>query len=226
MIAAWQRVLVIAAAAALALALAWSMLELAAPAIALAPLVQANLAHSGVRHPLTAVLLNFRSYDTLLEIAVLQLAVLGVLVAPDPERHAGQRARLPQQALLRSLARTLAPLMVLVAGYLLWSGAHQPGGAFQAGAVLAAAAVLLFLAGLSAPWMTPALPLRVLLCAGLLLFLAVAVLAPGGCALLQYPRHLAGALILAIEAGLTVSIGLALTGLFLWLPDDTEEAEP
>ena len=33
---------------------------------------------SGVRNPVTAVLLNFRGYDTLLEMGVLLVALLGV----------------------------------------------------------------------------------------------------------------------------------------------------
>ncbi len=32
---------------------------------------------SGVTHPVTAVLLNFRGYDTLLEVAVLLIALVG-----------------------------------------------------------------------------------------------------------------------------------------------------
>ena len=42
-------------------------------------LVASNMAVSGVENPVTAVLLNFRGYDTLLEIGVLLLAALSVL---------------------------------------------------------------------------------------------------------------------------------------------------
>lgn len=45
----------------------------------LAQEVTANLAESGVSNPVTAVLLNFRAYDTLLELAVLLAAALGIL---------------------------------------------------------------------------------------------------------------------------------------------------
>ncbi|MDP2170697.1 MAG: MnhB domain-containing protein, partial [Rhodocyclaceae bacterium] len=101
--------------------------------------------------------------------------------------------------------------------YLLWAGAFRPGGAFQAGAVLAAAAVLLHLAGLAAGWAAPGMRLRAGLAAGFLVFLAVAagLLVEG--ALLQYPPAWAGALILLVEATLTVSLGLILAGLFLFL---------
>jgi multisubunit Na+/H+ antiporter MnhB subunit len=40
---------------------------------------------SGVDHPVTAVLLNFRSYDTLLEIAVLLLAVVVALALREAQ---------------------------------------------------------------------------------------------------------------------------------------------
>ena len=59
------------------------------------------------------------------------------------------------------------------------------------------------------------------LAAGFLIFLAVAgaLLARG--ALLAYPPAQAGMLILLIEAGLMVSLGLNLAGLFLLLSRDS-----
>ena len=104
--------------------------------------ISAQLPNSGVTNPVTAVLLNFRAYDTLLELAVLLAAALGILAmgpARPPYRTAGP--------LLKGLIRWLVPLLILTAGYLLWAGAHAPGGAFQAGALLAAAAVMLRLGG-------------------------------------------------------------------------------
>ena len=41
--------------------------------------------------------------------------------------------------------------------------------------------------------------------------------------LLQYPSAWAGALILLIEAGLTLSLGLILVGLFLYQSDDAAD---
>ena len=97
--------------------------------------VAANLDRSGVSNPVTAVLLNFRGYDTLLEVMVLLLALLGAwsLGLSSPRREAAPGL------VLDTLSRLLVPLLILVAAYLLWVGAHAPGGAFQAGAVLAAA---------------------------------------------------------------------------------------
>lgn len=209
------RLAVVLLALGLAGALVAAVLELPAPHPALPAAVADHMAMSGVAHPVTAVLLNFRGYDTLLEVAVLLLALLGMLAAsPDT----GMAAAVPRAApVLQTLARLAVPLMILMAGYLLWAGAHRPGGAFQAGAVLAGAAVLLHLAGLLPAWASPRFLLRLGLAGGFLLFLAVAAGLLGQGALLRYPPEQAGALILLIEAGLTISLGLILAGLFLVL---------
>lgn len=176
-----------------------------------------NMTASGVEHPVTAVLLNFRGYDTLLEIAVLLLALIVILASGIDT--AGDRPR-AVSSILQTLARLAAPLMIVVAVYLLWAGAFRPGGAFQAGAVLASAAVLLHLTALLPSWQVPTLTLRWGLTAGFLIFLTVAAGLLSQGALLQYPQAQAGMLILLIEAGLTISLGLTLAGLFLFLSRD------
>lgn len=209
------RLAVILLALGLAGALVPAILELPAPDPALPSAVAAHMAESGVAHPVTAVLLNFRGYDTLLEVAVLLLALLGMLaVAPGPGTATPASRAGP---VLQALARLAVPLMILMAGYLLWAGAHRPGGAFQAAAVLAGAAVLAHLAGLLPAWAAPGRLLRLGLAGGFLTFLAVAAGLLGQGALLRYPPEQAGALILLIEAGLTISLGLILAGLFLVL---------
>ncbi len=210
-----KRALVVFAAALLAALLIAAMLELPAPAVDLPAAVGARLGASGVAHPVTAVLLNFRGYDTLLEIAVLLLALVGMLAAGGRESAAGKARAAP--AALRMLARLAAPLMTVVAVYLLWAGALRPGGAFQAGAVLAAAAVLLHLVGLLPAWRSPVALLRLALASGFLVFLVVAAVLLASGALLQYPPARAGALILLIEAALAVSLGLLLAGLLLFV---------
>lgn len=212
-----KRALVVACAVLFAGLLAAAMLDLPVPAVDLPAAVAARLGESGVGHPVTAVLLNFRGYDTLLEIAVLLLALLAVLAVRPHRTRAGEGVPRPAEPALNMLARIAAPPMALVAVYLLWAGALRPGGAFQAGAVLAAAAVLLHLAGLLPAWGSPGALRRLALAAGFLIFLAVAgaLLAKG--ALLRYPPAQAGALILLIEAGLTVSLGLMLAGLLLFV---------
>lgn len=215
-----KRVAVTLAAVALAGFAGAAMLELAAPPVRLAAQVAANMDRSGVAHPVTAVLLNFRGYDTLLEIAVLLIALIGLAAAAGRDEAAPGDGTV--EPVLQSLSRLAAPLMALVAVYLLWAGAHRPGGAFQAGAVLAAGAVLLHLAHQLPAWASPGALLRGGLAAGFLVFLAVAAVLIGEGALLQYPPARAGALILAIEASLAVSLGLTLAGLFLFLSEEEQ----
>lgn len=205
---------------ALGAALVRAVLDLPPAAVDLPAAVAANLGQSGVEHPVTAVLLNFRGYDTLLEVAVLLIALLGVVAVAQPMQHdQGQGDANP---VLQTLARLLAPLLVLAAGYLLWAGGHRPGGAFQAAALLAGAVVLLRLAGLLPAWPRPDRVLRLGVVLGFLVFLGVAVLGQG--ALLAYPPDLAGGLILLIEAGLTISLGLILAGLYLAFAADRSKS--
>lgn len=225
--------LVVVLFAVLGLMLIWVILELQPPAhIHLPEQVLTQLDATGVTHPVTAVLLNFRGYDTLLEVMVLLLALLGVLaqIGKREQRNlsAGFRFSQPYLQVLLWLVRMIVPLMVLVAGYLLWVGGHQPGGAFQAGAVVAAAGVLLNLSGVLPSWAEPTWSLRTGLVFGLMVFLLVAaavMVAASPGLLLQYPPASAGILISLIEMGLTLSLGLILAGLFLFLSGDAIEDE-
>ncbi len=206
----------------LATALGYTVWTLPTDAAGLGKDVAANLDLSGVSNPVTAVLLNFRGYDTLLEVMVLLLALLGAWSVGVTTR---QREAAPGPV-LDTLSRLLAPLLILVAAYLLWVGAHAPGGAFQAGAVLAAAEVLLLLSGWRLPAALAALPLRLALVAGPATFLLVAVitlLLEGK--LLLLPPAWAGRLILIIETAATISIGVTLIALYLGEPPSKEDRQ-
>lgn len=193
--------------------LAIAILTLPPHAQGLEPAVAARMADSGVSHPVTAVLLNFRGYDTLLEMAVLLMALVGAWsLAPIPE--------VPPPApgeVLDYLTRLLAPLIVMTVGYLIWAGAHAPGGAFQAGALLAALGVLLNLSGWRLPTDSSNIYLRCLLAAGLWAFLLAAASGwiNGTTYFFSYPPDQAGMLILLIEIFATLSIGATLAALFL-----------
>jgi multisubunit Na+/H+ antiporter MnhB subunit len=196
------------ASLALAAGFAWVTVRTlgAADPVRLAEQITSQLPNSGVSNPVTAVLLNFRAYDTLLELAVLLAAVLGILAlgpARAPYRAAGP--------MLDGLIRWLAPLLILTAGYLLWVGAHAPGGAFQAGAILAAAAVMLRLGGHAGAGLPQAPMQRILLTAGIAAFLLVGITTTGlGLAFLQYPEGWSGGLILLIETAATLAIATTL----------------
>ena len=197
---------------ALAGGLAYVVLSLPDQAVGLSEQVKTNMETSGVSNPVTAVLLNFRGYDTLLELAVLLVALLGVWSLGSAAAH----RRVNPEPVLLSLVGALVPMMLLMAGYLLWVGAAAPGGAFQAGSVLAAAGILLLLACKRPPVQLLGWSLRLVLVLGLGAFVAVGVsLLSASGAFLQYPPGLAGALILFIEAAATLSIGFTLAALFL-----------
>lgn len=202
-----------------------ALLDLPAASLDLRPLLADAIPRSGVAHPVTAVLLNTRGYDTLLEIAVLLVALIGIVVAREADDDlsdnlSGARAAVvPADPMVAALARLVAPLAVIFAVYVLWAGAHQPGGAFQAAAILAAALVLLHFARIVPGWPALTLRLRLGAVAGFTIFLAIAALPLTGGMLLQYPPAQAGLLILAIESGLTISLALVLAGLFLLLAD-------
>ena len=60
--------------------LGWTVWTLPPFSDQMTALVSSNMPISGVENPVTAVLLNFRGYDTLLEIGVLLLAALLSLI--------------------------------------------------------------------------------------------------------------------------------------------------
>jgi multisubunit Na+/H+ antiporter MnhB subunit len=175
-------------------------------------LVASNMAISGVENPVTAVLLNFRGYDTLLEIGVLLLAALGVFSAvPSPVIL----SKSTPSPILILLLRLLLPFIVLAGGYILWIGKYAPGGAFQAGAILAAGGILLSTAAV--PFNRFATKtMSIAMGIGLLTFIVVALatmMVRGN--FLQYPVAQAGTLILVIEAAATISIAIILNILFI-----------
>lgn len=171
-------------------------------------LVGTHLIASGVEHPVTAVLLNVRAWDTWLELLVVLVAVMGM----RPFTVGTTNLYSEPWRVLTAWTRLLAPLVVVVGGYMLWRGATGPGGAFQSGALLAAGAVVLRYSRVSPPlrWSTWWVRLSVVM--GVAVFMSVAlVLLAGGYGWLAYPERLAGPLIVLIEMAATWSIAVSLT---------------
>jgi len=196
---------------AIGLGVGYAVLALPEAGAGLSAAVAGGLRSSGVENPVTAVLLNFRAYDTLLEIAVLGVAVVAIWsLAEMPRRRAGAPG-----LVLAFLVQVLVPFMMLLGAFLLWAGSHAPGGAFQAGAVLAAALVLLLLAGAPLPGTMAGWPLRALLMLGPVTFIAVGLaMIPLEGHFLEFPPAGAKHLILLIEAASAVSIAAILASAF------------
>jgi multisubunit Na+/H+ antiporter MnhB subunit len=179
----------------------------------LADEVLTRIDESGVINPVTAVILNFRAYDTLLEIGVLLLAVFGVYAVGE-ERASVTLRRSRGSEVLETFVHLFTPVVVLTAGYLVWVGYKEPGGAFQAGALLGGIGVVLLLAGRELPLQSSRAVVRIALGGGFLVFLLAGLAVMGDRALLAYPRDSAKHFILVIELACAVSIGAILTVLF------------
>lgn len=203
----WVLVAGVAATILLAIA-AYAVQRLDAVACPLPEAVGSQLPRSGVDHPVTAVLLNFRAWDTWLELMVVLVAAMGLRPFTSGWRSMGGAP----WRVLSAWSRVMAPLLVVVSGYVLWRGAVAPGGAFQAGALLAAGAVVLCFSGVLAPlrWSQWWVRLSVALGVGAFLVAALALLA-SGYGWLEYPEPQAKAWIVTIEVAATWSIAVSLT---------------
>lgn len=206
------------AGAGLAVAIGAAILTLPDRPAALAAEVMATLDRSGVASPVTAVLLNFRAYDTLLEVAVVLAAVVAVWAldrgAPPMPSPAAAVDPVPG-----ALARLVVPLAVLAGVYLTWAGTYRAGGAFQAGSLVGGALVLLLAAGIVRPRVRAVGWLRAAVVAALAVFTTAAVaglLSTGR--LLEYPPGTASRWIVVMESTLAVSIAAILADLFVDVP--------
>jgi len=198
------------------------MLLLPDPGPTLAPQAAQHLAETGLGNPVTAVLIAYRAFDTMLEKVVLVLAVVGVWsLAPD--RFWGgapgeARAARPEPT-LAFLAQVLPPIGILVGLHIFWAGADEPGGAFQGGAILAAMWLILVMARLTEAPPIGALWLRLALVAGPAVFLAFGVAGVATASgYFAYPPGLAKPLILFIEAFMLLTIAVTLPMLVVGPP--------
>jgi multisubunit Na+/H+ antiporter MnhB subunit len=197
-----------------AFALAAVVLLLPDQGPSLAPQSMQHLPETGLGNPVTAVLIAYRAFDTMLEKVVLVLAVVGVWsLAADKYWGGGPgeaRVERPEPT-LAFLAQVLAPLGILVGIHVFWVGADEPGGAFQGGAILAAMWIIVMMARLTEAPQTKAFWLRLAIVAGPLVFLVAGVagaIFAGG--FFAYPPGFAKPVILFIEAFMVLSIAVIL----------------
>ena len=193
----------------------------------LAPQVLEHMASTGLGNPVTAVLLAFRSADTLLEAIVLMLALIAVWSLTPNQlwgSRPGNTTQTDPNSMLVYLARLLPPIGIVIAVYILWVGADLPGGKFQAGTLLATMVLLLLMAGLiklppmSRRW------LRIALVAGTTVFLAIGFAGiPLAGSFLAYPEGFAKPLIILIEFASMASIAVTLALLVAGNPERREK---
>ena len=193
--------------------MAWALLELPSTPTGLTGASLAELPRSGVSNPVTAALLNYRGYDTLLEVAVFLLAIVGVWSVRASDFAVDRSHTVPA---LLSLLRLVQPVLIIAGGYLLWIGAFAPGGAFQGGAVIGGAAVLALLSGFASGVLRRTTLLRFGLALGSLVFTCVtAGLTLRTGSILGYPPGDAAFWMLVIESAALISITLTMGALYL-----------
>lgn len=105
-----------------------------------------------VANSVTAIVVNFRGFDTLGEVSVLFLAATGlasILYRKEDEdeeeniHHVSHRLNLPSSSLIRTGAKILFPLILLLGIYVFVHGHLTPGGGFQGGAIIATGFLLM-----------------------------------------------------------------------------------
>jgi multisubunit Na+/H+ antiporter MnhB subunit len=199
------------------------LLLLPEPAPTLAPQAVANITATGLGSPVTAVLMAYRAIDTLLEVVVLLLALIGVWsLARDRVWGGlpGPRRQADPDGLLTFVAQLLVPIGVLVGIHIFWVGSVAPGGEFQGATILAAMWIIAMMAGLVDAPAASRRWLRLALVVGPAVFLAIGLagfaMADG---FLAYPESHAKMMILAIEVPVTLSIAATLALLVAGSPE-------
>jgi multicomponent K+:H+ antiporter subunit A len=138
-------------------ALTWLLLS--RPSASISDFFLANaLSLGGGSNAVNVIIVDFRAFDTLGEIAVFGIAALAMhalLADFDPQRGPIAGTESERHPLMLQLAsRLVLPFAALVSLYLLLRGHNLPGGGFIAGLVLAIALLLLQVAH-GHEWMAP-----------------------------------------------------------------------
>jgi len=114
-----------------------------------------SLSGGGGANVVNVILVDFRGFDTLGEVTVLVIAVLGITAlltgrlptATTPSWPVADGIDVRWPLLLRMGAPPLLALILLLAAYIFLRGHHWPGGGFIAGLVTVLALVMQYLAG-------------------------------------------------------------------------------
>lgn len=101
-----------------------------------------------VSNTVTAIVVNYRGFDTLGEVTVLFLATTGlgsILFRRKEDEEGVERLNKPASSLLQTGSRVLFPLIALLGIYVFIHGHLTPGGGFQGGAIIATGFLLMLI---------------------------------------------------------------------------------
>ncbi len=97
----------------------------------------------GVSNAVTTVVVYFRGFDTLGEIAVLFIAAIGIGLMLHTNTSCSIKAQ--SSFMLRSASKILFPVILLFGIYVMTYGHLSPGGGFQGGVIIASGVLLLLI---------------------------------------------------------------------------------
>ena len=97
----------------------------------------------GVANAVTTVVVYFRGFDTLGEIAVLFIASLGIGLMLDANKRCDIKAK--SNFMLQTASKLLFPIIMLFGIYVMVYGHLSPGGGFQGGVIVASGVLLLLI---------------------------------------------------------------------------------
>lgn len=100
---------------------------------------------SHVPNLVTAVLADYRSYDTMFETVVIfaaGIAIIAILGGLGSQTHRVERPA-PDDKIIKMTCRKLVPVIQIFALYVLINGHYSPGGGFQGGVIFGASFILL-----------------------------------------------------------------------------------
>ncbi len=112
--------------------------------------IEKTIEDSGVPNMVTAVLADYRGYDTMFETVVVLIAGIAIMAIlrvmnqipggarPSPRHEIGDH----HDIIIGTTCRLLIPVLQLFALYVIAHGHHSPGGGFQGGVILGASFIL------------------------------------------------------------------------------------
>lgn len=116
--------------------------------------IENTMRDSGVPNMVTAVLADYRGYDTMFETVVVLIAGIAIMAIlrvmnqtpggakPSPPHEIGDH----HDIIIGTTCRLLVPVLQLFALYVIAHGHHSPGGGFQGGVILGASFILMAIA--------------------------------------------------------------------------------
>lgn len=106
-----------------------------------------NLEEANISNVVTAIVVGYRSFDTLGEITVLFISAIGVgLLVNTHGKSKRMDLEFTPNFMLRVGSRIIFVLMVILSVYIILHGHLTPGGGFQGGAIISSGLLLLYLA--------------------------------------------------------------------------------